>query len=153
MKDRTVRHIRFLLILLVAIGTTWLSSCSGDSTTDPVKLGYRVQNGQLKAGYYCLCWNQRNQQGELVSPGGYRVHMVAGTFNASLDFTITDNAARVTAPICCDTATVGTLKPSKEVPDNFELSINSRSYSSGDSIAVEYALPVSCQCTITMEQR
>jgi hypothetical protein len=150
---RRLRHTWLLAALFVVGGVAWLSSCSDDSGTEPVKLSYGIKNAQLKAGYYCVCWNQKDQKGKQVDPGGYLVQMTASNYHATIDFTINGNSASIAAPICCDTATVGALKPTGEIPDVFSLSINSRSYSTGDSIAVDFALPVSCKCVIEMVQR
>ena len=79
--------------------------------------------------------------------------MEAGNYDTTIGFTIATNSLSVVAPLCCDTATVGTLKPTKDPPDHFSLSLNAESYSTGDSIAVDFALPVSCNCVIDMEQR
>lgn len=150
---KRTQFVPILASILVVIWTAWLLSCSDDSSTKPVKLSYRVKDAQLNVGYYCLCWNQRDQQGQQVKAGAYQVHMEAGNYDTTISFTIAANFSSVAAPLCCDTATVSTLKPTKEPPDHFSLSLNAESYSTGDSIAVDFALPVSCQCTIDMEQR
>jgi hypothetical protein len=150
------RHPQLTPILaacLAVIWTAWLLSCSGDSSTTPVKLIYRVHNAQLKAGYYCLCWNQLDQQSKHVDPGAYKIHMAAGAFDTTVNFTIAASSSPVTAPECCDNNTVGTLKPIGELPDKFGLSLNALSYSANDSIAVDFALPISCNCVIEMMQR
>ena len=151
--NRRPQLVPIFAAIVVIIWTAWLISCSDDSSTKPVKLSYRVKDAQLNTGYYCLCWNQRDEQGQQVKAGAYQVHMEAGNYDTTINFTIADNFSSVTAPLCCDTETVGTLKPTKDPPDHFSLSLNAGSYSTGDSIAVDFALPVSCQCVIEMVQR
>jgi len=149
---RRTQLVPILASILVVIWTAWLLSC-GDAATKSVKLTYQVQNSQLKAGYYCLCWNQLSQQGQHVNQGAYRAHMAAGDFDTTINFTIVAGSSPVSAPLCCETMTVGALKPIGGLPDKFDLALNAESYSTSDSIAVDFALPVSCQCTIDMEQR
>jgi hypothetical protein len=145
--------VPLFVAVVTIIWTVWLLSCSGDKSSEPVKLIYRVQDANLKAGYYCFCWNQLNQQGQHVDPGVFRAHMTAGDFDTTINFTIAAGSSPISAPLCCDTMTVGTLKPSGGVPDKFGLALNAASYSTSDSIAVDFALPVSCKCVIDMEQR
>jgi len=139
--------------IAIVLCTALLLSCSDNSSTEPVKLIYRFYDSQLKAGYYCVCWNQLNQQSKHISPGAYRIHMAAGDFDTTINFNIAAGSSPVSAPPCCDTMTVGTLKPTGELPDRFGLALNAASYSTKDSIAVDFALPVSCRCVIEMVQR
>jgi hypothetical protein len=151
--NRRPHLVPIFAAIVVVIWTAWLLSCSKDKSTEPVKLVYRVHDALLKTGYYCLCWNQHDQRGEQVTAGSYQVHIVASNFDTTIGFTIATNSSSVVAPLCCDTMTVAALKPSKDPPDRFSLSLNAGSYSTGDSIAVDFALPVSCKCVIDMEQR
>jgi hypothetical protein len=149
---RRTQLVPIFASILVVIWTVWLLSCS-DTSTKSVKLSYRVHENNLKAGYYCLCWNQLNHQGQHVNSGAYRVHMTAGDFDTTVDFSIAAGSSPVSAPGCCYTETVGALKPTDGLPDKFGLTLNANSYSANDSIAVDFALPVSCKCIIDMEQR
>jgi len=150
---RRPQLVPVLAAIVVVIWTAWLISCSDDSSTKPVKLSYRIHDANLKAGYHCFCWNQHNQKGELVKVGVYQAHMQAGLYDTTIVFTISGGSSSVAAPPCCDSATAGTLKPSNDPPDHFALNLNDQSYRSGDSVAVDFELPVSCNCKILIEER
>jgi hypothetical protein len=149
--NRRPHIVPLIAALIVVAWTVWLVSCSDDSTT-PEKLVYRVHDANLKEGYYCLCWNQLNQNGQQVAQGGYQVHIEASAFDTTIGFTIAGTSPEIEAPVCCDSATVSALKPSKEIPDFFGLAVNAVSYAPGDSVEVSFALPVSCKCIISVEQ-
>lgn len=150
---RRTQLVPILAAVVVVIWTVWLASCSDEGTVESVKLRYRVHDANLKAGYYCLCWNQHNQQGIQVKAGAYQAHMEAGLFDTTIAFAISGASSSVAAPACCDSATVGALKPAKDPPTKFRLALNAAAYAAGDSIAIEFDLPVSCNCLIRIEER
>lgn len=136
-----MRLVRLLSIILLAVGL----SCSDKETPPepPPPIDANFFDGELEPGYYCFCWDQYYNE-NLAIAGDYKLRMVAGTFDISHTFAIKSTGARRTPPECCDTATTSIIKLdkiSKDPPEFFGAVLDTNSYSSGDTIHVEIAVP------------
>ncbi|MGB5107379.1 MAG: hypothetical protein WBP29_04815 [Candidatus Zixiibacteriota bacterium] len=136
-----MNFVRLMTIMVAAV----MLSCS-DSETPPEPappIDANFFDGDLEAGYYCFCWDQRYNE-NLATAGDYKLRMVAGSYDNSFAFTIRQSGPHRTPPECCDTATTSIMrieKVAKDPPEFFGAALDTNSYASGDTIHVEIAVP------------
>lgn len=136
--------MRICLWILFAASVVILS-CSGKETPpQPIPIDANFFDGELEIGYYCFCWDQYYDENRATA-GEYKLRMTAGEFDISHNFTIKQSGATRTPPECCDTATSSIItinKIAKDPPEFFGAVLDTNSYTSGDTVHVEIAVPV-----------
>jgi hypothetical protein len=137
-----------LLHCILALAIVSIGACSSDKSSKTAATSFQLFAKPVTLGWYDVCWSQRNQAGAFVADGLYRVHMQAAGFDTVASFRIVASTSHVQAPDCCDTLTVTPHKIVKAPPDHFGMILNSQTYARGDSIAIEFAIPVACSCTV-----
>ncbi len=125
-----------LLFLIVA-----LFSCS-EEKSDPVRPAIQpnLLDAEFDVGYHCVCWDQYIDE-TLAAPGRYAVRIVAGSYDNTWNFWILSAAAHVRQSECCDSATISILKPLRDPPEFFGLSMDADTFRVSDTIFFEFAMP------------
>ena len=130
--------------ILAAVTLAVLSCSGGETPPQPTPIDANFFDGELEIGYYCFCWDQYYDENRATA-GEYKLRMTAGEFDISHNFTIKQTGATRTPPECCDTATSSIItidKIAKDPPEFFGAVLDTNSYTSGDTIHVEIAVPV-----------
>jgi len=87
------KSISIFSILILSILCFTLISCGDDdnpANSDPVLV--RTFSASVGAGSYNVVWDQRNEDGDQVAEGTYKISFQAGSFSDSYTITIDDSA-------------------------------------------------------------
>lgn len=113
------------------------------TTTDPSVVA-RLTDSSDEPGRYRLCWDQINKNGAIAPLGDYTVRISAGDFEDSLDFVISSFAVPIYAGDCSHVIGGGVI------PATYQLSTNGTNYAPGDTVVVQYWLPVTSDIQINI---
>lgn len=146
-----------VLLVLIFLVMSLQTGCSKKiSPTGTVKrqLIRTLLNENRPAGYDSVIWDQKDDQGSAVISGVYYVHMVAGSFDTSAQFEIEDTASGV-PPATSTTSSNGKFvfgRLTGTPPNSFSLTLTAEKYSTGDTVVVNYALPLEIIVRIDIER-
>ena len=127
------------LVLLLFSSLILQSSCSDDEKEDPfvITLVDTSRVGSIKT-----CWDQKDHNGKQVSAGQYNVRMTAEDFVSTKTLVIgTDPNIPLTGS--CEEDTTNNVMPLE-----FQLLDFMQQFRVGDTIRVQYAVPVRTQVQI-----
>ncbi len=127
------------MLLLPFSSLILLLSCSDDEKEDPFVI---TLVDTSRVGYIRTCWDQKDHNGKQVSAGQYIVRMTAGDFVSTKALIIgTDPNIPPTGSCEEDTTNIA-------LPIEFQLLDFMQQFRVGDTIQVQYAVPVRTQVKI-----
>jgi hypothetical protein len=95
------------------------------------RLIYAIEDG----GVYRLCWDQQDRDGAIVSPGIYRISMIAGGYENDSLIQIDQSFPHINSPNC-NHGSGGGIPPA-----TYWMTVNSDVLGVGDTLGVTYWLP------------
>ena len=125
----------------VLLSIFWITSsqwgCSHKESSLVVTLVNESQIGGKR-----ICWDETDQHGRLVGTGQYEVRITAGKFSDRLTLEIRNGVPKSDSPKCSpDTGRTS-------MPTTFSLSGFPDPYPPGDTIVVNYGIPVATKVLI-----
>lgn len=139
---------RLVSVLAVCLLGATLSCSDSDKPSEVIEpINANFFDGDLVAGYYCICWDQYYGAQKAAS-GLYKLRMVAGEYDNEFAFQIKAAMPRRQPPECCDTATKTIFpldKIAKDPPEFFGAVLDTNVFASGDTVHVEIAVPAAAR--------
>lgn len=127
------------IILFFYIYSCILNTEQEQDITNYVNIYTLVDTCFLPAGIYQISWLQIDSNGIQIDTGIYTVKLSTGSFSDKeelfINFNISDNYTHVPLP-----ADINSSDP-QPLPVNYSISVNSNTYSLGDTVLVTYELP------------
>jgi hypothetical protein len=139
---KSFKKIRFVFIFSIAVFGFSLQ-CIVNSHTESKYVNTLINSKKIK-GQYIYQWNQINQHGNQVSNNNYRAILMLGKTKHSTPFRISSDFPHVFVPI----DSLGRI----EFPFMPPISVNSPTYSKGDTVCIKFELDSTQNITLHIEK-
>ncbi len=137
-----------VITLILCLTSVALISCKKKSAEPETNLTVTLVAEEKEAGRCVVLWAQRDDGGNPVPEGRYRVSMVADDFRGVDEFQISVSASHTPSPYDSSSCDIG----GGQLPQSFAISANAMIYAPADTVCIYYDLPASCVVLIKVER-